>query len=86
MSELAPVVYEGSTDWMRQGECLYEDTEIFFPLYNVEIEKAKRFCDKCVVQPECLEFALKNKIDDGIWGGASERDRRRISRRRRLGR
>ena len=45
---------------------------------------ARRICAECPVKAPCLEYALQNRIDHGVWGGASERERRRIARRRRL--
>jgi WhiB family redox-sensing transcriptional regulator len=45
---------------------------------------ARRICASCPVQHECLEYALRNRIDHGVWGGCSERERRRILKRRRL--
>ena len=45
---------------------------------------AQRICAECPVAEACLEYALEHHIDHGVWGGASERERRRILRRRRL--
>jgi WhiB family transcriptional regulator, redox-sensing transcriptional regulator len=45
---------------------------------------ARQICRDCPVQALCLEYALDNRIDHGVWGGASERERRRIARQRRL--
>jgi WhiB family redox-sensing transcriptional regulator len=50
----------------------------------VGVEAAKRVCKTCEVRSLCLEYALHNRIDHGVWGGTSERERRRILRRRRL--
>ena len=51
---------------------------------GVGVEAAKRVCEGCPVQERCLEYALRNRIDHGVWGGCSERQRRRILRARRL--
>jgi WhiB family redox-sensing transcriptional regulator len=48
------------------------------------VEIAKQVCEGCPVQEECLEYALEHRIDHGVWGGASERQRRRILKRRRV--
>ena len=56
----------------------------FFPSDGVGVDKARKICDQCSVKPECLEYALTYRIDHGVWGGASERERRRILRRRRV--
>jgi WhiB family redox-sensing transcriptional regulator len=50
----------------------------------VGVEVARRICATCPVKLPCLEYALASGIDHGVWGGASERERRRIARRRRL--
>jgi WhiB family redox-sensing transcriptional regulator len=50
----------------------------------VGVEVAKRICSDCPVQVRCLEYALENRIDHGVWGGTSERQRRRILKARRL--
>lgn len=57
----------------------------FFPSDGVGVDKARKICAQCSVQEACLEYALKYRIDHGVWGGASERERRRILRRRRNG-
>ena len=55
-----------------------------FPSDGVGVEVANRICEGCPVQERCLEYALRNRIDHGVWGGCSERQRRRILRARRL--
>lgn len=55
---------------------------IFFPDRGESAAPAKTACGRCPVKNECLEFALSNGEKFGIWGGASERERRRIRRRR----
>ena len=70
--------------WMARGRCRDESPSLFFPSDGVGVEVARRVCQDCPVKVECLEYALTNGIDHGVWGGASERERRRIARRRRL--
>jgi WhiB family redox-sensing transcriptional regulator len=72
------------TDWMARGRCRQLDPAIFFPNDGVGVEVARRICADCPVKAPCLEYALANRIDHGVWGGCSERERRRIARRRRL--
>jgi WhiB family redox-sensing transcriptional regulator len=72
------------TEWMAEGNCREESPSVFFPSDGVGVEVARRICATCPVKMECLEYALANGIDHGVWGGASERERRRIARRRRL--
>jgi len=57
--------------------------DIFFPSDGMGVLVAQRICAECPVADQCLEYALENHIDHGVWGGASERERRRILRRRR---
>ena len=72
------------TEWMAEGNCRDESPSVFFPSDGVGVEVARRVCASCPVKGDCLEYALANGIDHGVWGGASERERRRIARRRRL--
>ena len=70
-------------DWMRHGNCAHEPPARFFPSDGVGVEIARRICAECPVKQPCLEYALEQRIDHGVWGGASERERRRILKRRR---
>jgi WhiB family transcriptional regulator, redox-sensing transcriptional regulator len=70
---------------MLQARCRSLAPSEFFPSDGVGVERARKICDQCGVKVECLEYALTYRIDHGVWGGASERERRRILRRRRLG-
>ena len=72
------------TEWMARGKCADESPTLFFPSDGVGVEVARRICATCPVKEECLEHALVNRIDHGVWGGASERQRRRILKGRRL--
>jgi WhiB family redox-sensing transcriptional regulator len=72
------------TDWMAQGKCADISPSVFFPSDGVGVEAAKKICADCPVKSPCLEYALENRIDHGVWGGTSERERRRILRQRRL--
>jgi WhiB family redox-sensing transcriptional regulator len=71
-------------EWMAKGLCRSEPPSRFFPSDGVGVEVARRICAECPVKSACLEYALRNGIDHGVWGGTSERERRRIARRRRL--
>lgn len=71
-------------EWMAEGNCREHAPSVFFPSDGVGVEVARRICANCPVKEPCLEYALRNGIDHGVWGGASERERRRIARRRRL--
>lgn len=71
------------TEWMSKGNCRFEPPERFFPSDGVGVEIAKQICATCPVQTPCLEYALEQRIDHGVWGGTSERQRRRILKARR---
>lgn len=73
-------------EWMADGKCADRPPGLFFPSDGVGVEVAKRICAGCEVRAICLDYALRNRIDHGVWGGTSERERRRILRRRRLDR
>ena len=70
-------------NWMARGLCANQPPETFFPSDGVGVEVAKRICAQCPVVDPCLEYALTNRIDHGVWGGCSERQRRRIIKARR---
>lgn len=70
------------SEWMATGLCRVEPPATFFPSDGVGVEIAKRICADCPVKVPCLEYALENRIDHGVWGGTSERQRRRILKKR----
>jgi WhiB family redox-sensing transcriptional regulator len=59
------------------------DPDVFYPVSDEEAEAAKAVCAVCPVRQPCLEYALANRERDGVWGGATERERRRMIRQRR---
>jgi WhiB family redox-sensing transcriptional regulator len=67
--------------WQEQALCAQTDPESFFPEKGGSTREAKRICAACDVRQECLEFALQRDERFGIWGGMSERERRRLRRR-----
>jgi WhiB family transcriptional regulator, redox-sensing transcriptional regulator len=72
------------TAWMAEGNCREVHPSLFFPSDGVGVDVARQICVDCPVKSPCLEYALRNRIDHGVWGGTSERERRRILRQRRL--
>jgi len=74
------------SDWMARGKCKDLDPSLFFPSDGIGVQVAQRICGECPVRAECLEYALDNHVDHGVWGGASERERRRLLRQRRFAR
>ena len=79
-----PETDELSTErcWQDQANCLGVDPDLFFPERGASTREAKEVCRGCVVRGECLEYALVNGEKFGIWGGLSERERRRLRRAR----
>ncbi len=69
-------------NWQDDANCLGVDPDLFFPERGASTREAKEVCRGCVVRGQCLEFALQNGEKFGIWGGLSERERRRIRRQR----
>ena len=66
--------------WMLEAKCLDADPEAFFPEKGGSTREAKRICSACPVRNDCLDHALENDERFGIWGGFSERERRRAKR------
>ena len=74
-TDLSPA---GDAAWRLEALCAETDPEAFFPEKGGSTRDAKRVCTGCTVRAECLEFALANDERFGIWGGLSERERRRL--------
>ncbi|MDZ7673706.1 MAG: WhiB family transcriptional regulator [Acidimicrobiales bacterium] len=72
-----------TTSWSIRAACRGLDPLIFFPPTDDEAGPAKAICDECPVVEACLEHALGTREREGVWGGCTERERRRIIRRRR---
>lgn len=66
--------------WQNQALCAQTDPEAFFPEKGGSTRDAKRICVGCEVKQECLEYAVMQDERFGIWGGLSERERRRLKR------
>ena len=67
--------------WQRDALCSQTDPEAFFPEKGGSTRDAKRICSGCDVQKQCLDYALANDERFGIWGGLSERERRKLKKR-----
>jgi WhiB family redox-sensing transcriptional regulator len=74
---------ESVTAWMAMGNCRNYPPTVFFPSDGVGVDRARKICADCPVSATCLEYALTERIEHGVWGGCSERERRRILKRRR---
>jgi WhiB family redox-sensing transcriptional regulator len=78
-AELALV--DAVVSWQERALCAETDPEAFFPEKGGSTREAKRVCTGCEVKGECLQYALAHDERFGIWGGLSERERRRLKRR-----
>ena len=74
-------VEDGALGWQERALCAQTDPEAFFPEKGGSTREAKRVCQSCDVRAECLEYALAHDERFGIWGGLSERERRRFKKR-----
>ncbi|MEZ2389801.1 WhiB family transcriptional regulator [bacterium RCC_150] len=72
---------EGELGWQTDALCAQTDPEAFFPEKGGSTRDAKKVCGACNVRSQCLEYALANDERFGIWGGLSERERRRLRKR-----
>ncbi|MGH9065548.1 MAG: WhiB family transcriptional regulator [Acidimicrobiales bacterium] len=84
MEPLLQQVSPKDRSWQHRANCMGVDPELFFPQRGVSTREAKEVCRGCVVRQDCLEFAIANGEKFGIWGGLSERERRRVRRSRAL--
>jgi WhiB family transcriptional regulator, redox-sensing transcriptional regulator len=86
--------YEQAPDWRTRAACRETDRsgrpvnppELWFPIGEtgsalLQQEEAKAICRRCWAMDHCLQYALEARIEDGVWGGLSENERRRIKRR-----
>lgn len=71
---------EGELGWQERALCAQTDPEAFFPEKGGSTREAKKVCVGCEVRSQCLEYALENDERFGIWGGLSERERRRLKK------
>ena len=72
-------------DWRQRAACRDTDPDLFFPIGSTgtaidQIREAKAICDCCDSRTDCLEFALASNQESGVWGGATEEERRRLRR------
>lgn len=72
---------EAVVGWQERALCAQTDPEAFFPEKGGSTREAKKVCVSCDVRSECLDYALENDERFGIWGGLSERERRKLKRR-----
>ena len=77
---LLELITDEAMEWQERALCAQTDPEAFFPEKGGSTREAKRVCLSCEVRVECLEYALANDERFGIWGGLSERERRRLKK------
>ncbi len=75
------LVLEDERPWAAYASCRSADPDLFFPATDGDVREAMRICSGCPVQAECADWALEMQLGYGIWGGLTERDRRRLLRR-----
>ena len=76
---------DSATAWMAEGNCRNYPPAVFFPSDGVGVDRARKICNQdCPVKDQCLDYAIANRIEHGVWGGCSERERRRILKRRKI--
>ena len=69
--------------WRQRAACRGVDPDIFYPVSDDYAEEAKAVCGSCSVRQACLEYSLAAREREGVWGGRTERERRRIVRQHR---
>jgi WhiB family redox-sensing transcriptional regulator len=67
-------------DWRSLGNCADQNPDLWFAVGAIEHKMAKRVCRGCPVRDQCLAYAMDHPVDHGIWGGLTERERRRWRR------
>lgn len=67
-------------EWSDEALCLRARPGLFFSLEDEDIEEALSICDECKVRAACLSFAVSHGERFGVWGGTTERQRRRMIR------
>ena len=69
--------------WRQRAACRGVDPDIFYPVSDDDSGEAKALCASCSVRQACLEYSLAAREREGVWGGLTERERRRIVRQHR---
>ena len=82
LTQLVELLAFDDMAWQDRANCSGADPDLFFPERGASTRTAKSICRECSVRPECLEFAIVHSEKFGVWGGLSERERRKIRRER----
>ncbi|CAN5263962.1 WhiB family transcriptional regulator [soil metagenome] len=81
-THLLEILASDQLAWQDLANCRGADPDLFFPERGASTRTAKSICRQCSVRAQCLEFAIVSSEKFGIWGGLSERERRKIRRER----
>lgn len=81
-SKLIEALAIDELSWQDYANCRGADADLFFPERGASTRRAKAICGACEVKKDCLDYAIRHGEKFGIWGGLSERERRRIRRQR----
>jgi WhiB family redox-sensing transcriptional regulator len=73
-------VLEYDLTWRAKGACQGLNPDIFYPDSEENCEQALSICKTCEVRIACLNYALESREKQGVWGGASARERRKLLR------
>lgn len=73
-------VLPAAPEWMDSAPCASTDPYVFFPGQGESSDPAKRVCAECPLRLPCLKYALEEGIKEGIWGGLTAEDRRKLKR------
>lgn len=84
LDDLRAALALDSLEWQDQANCKGANADLFFPERGASTRAAKAICRECQVRDACLEFAITTGEKFGIWGGMSERERRRVRRERQI--
>ena len=79
--EMLAVPITEERPWVVFSACRDKDSDLFFPETKVQERGALAICRTCPVQNECLEYAFEADIRYGVWGGTTDKQRRRLARR-----
>lgn len=82
MQEFVEGLKNGDLDWHHLAACAETDPEAFFPTEGDSQKPPKLVCQGCPVRVDCLEYALRNKEEHGIWGGLSAHQRKKLLQKR----
>jgi WhiB family transcriptional regulator, redox-sensing transcriptional regulator len=72
-------------DWRSQGACLHADPDVFFPISvagasTTQVRMARAICAGCPVRSDCVDFAVEHREIQGIWGGTTDEERKKLRR------